>query len=171
MREPSRLSWCWRLRAWEPRSREPATEERGSSYRGGRGRGHRPSIHPTRPTPQGLRVPAPPVRHVPRPSVRVFGNRFQIIFCSIFREGHEITFGRRPWWVCKADDFIESSPNLHQRSILALGPLTWPSRVEGPSTGAHYVQQSRMKEPRTSQRRRSWRTVVVRFRWLPRQLH
>ncbi len=47
-----------------------------------------------RPAPQASRDSSTPVRHVARPSERVFGDRFHIILRSIFREGHEITFGQ-----------------------------------------------------------------------------
>ena len=45
-------------------------------------------------TPQAPRDSSTPVRHVARPSVRVFGDPFHIILRSIFREGHEITLGQ-----------------------------------------------------------------------------
>ncbi len=54
---------------------------------------NQPTNH--RPTPQGGLPPPTPLRHVPRPCVRHFGNRFHIIFALNFSGGRATAFGYR----------------------------------------------------------------------------
>ena len=75
--------------------RRPAMRDRDSLESAAASNPDRPNPSTQEPgnPPHPLGPPGPPLIHVARPPVRHFGDRFHIILRSIFREGHEITFG------------------------------------------------------------------------------